>query len=325
MDTININKISNFTNGIIGIKYSGIAVNNNVDLDKIEMLLDNFINNHKHNCMEENVKIVRTILKDLGEKSLVIFCHDEKITEVVKYYNDNLILYEKEKIEEGIEYYNRYKIKYDPTSGIKLEYNNREINIDDYSCVKLVSKEITEIMEKIYYLKNVKSINLNRNDKIIIEIYRLFYNENPDFSSKDINIKVQTMMSILSEFGVVLYDYSGFSLCGKAHMPVSFNLEQLIDKLYPFGEVSNVKDNIKLAKEYKKIIRVAGECIMEAISKQQNQNEALILISKVIHARRYCLPFNSSDKELASFVESTTAGVESSIKLVKSIENKINN
>lgn len=322
MEPIIISKTLNFAKGSIEVRYKGIP-SVNADLDKIDALLEDFISNHRHNYMIENVSIVRTILTDCEEKLLVIFYQDEKGSELVKYDNSNLFLYEKSQREENSEYYDRYKIKYEPTNGIKLHYNNHETDVADYLDIELVSKEITEIMKQIYYLKNAKPIVLDTDDKALIEIYKLFYNENPDFSSKGINIKVQTMMSILAEFGISLEDDYGFSLCGKVKMPVSLNLEQRVNKLYPLGKVSSFEDGVKLAEEPKKIIKIVGETIKETITNEQNQNEVLITISKVIHAGRYCISSNSDVEKLSEFIESSTDKVESSIKLVKRIETRI--
>lgn len=322
MEPIIISKTLNFAKGSIEVRYNGIP-SVNADLDKIDALLEDFISNHRHNYMIENVSIVRTILTNCEEKLLVIFYQDEKGSELVKYDNSNLFLYEKSQREENSEYYDRYKIKYEPTNGIKLHYNNHETDVADYLGIELVSKEITEIMKQIYYLKNAKPIVLDTDDKALIEIYKLFYNENPDFSSKGINIKVQTMMSILAEFGISLEDDYGFSLCGKVKMPVSLNLEQRVNKLYPLGKVSSFEDGVKLAEEPKKIIKIVGETIKETITNEQNQNEVLITISKVIHAGRYCISSNSDVEKLSEFIESSTDKVESSIKLVKRIETRI--
>ncbi len=322
MEPIIISKTLNFAKGSIEVRYKGIP-SVNADLDKIDALLEDFISNHRHNYMIENVSIVRTILTDCEEKLLVIFYQDEKGSELVKYDNSNLFLYEKSQREENSEYYDRYKIKYEPTNGIKLHYNNHETDVADYLGIELVSKEITEIMKQIYYLKNAKPIVLDTDDKALIEIYKLFYNENPDFSSKGINIKVQTMMPILAEFGISLEDDYGFSLCGKVKMPVSLNLEQRVNKLYPLGKVSSFEDGVKLAEEPKKIIKIVGETIKETITNEQNQNEVLITISKVIHAGRYCISSNSDVEKLSEFIESSTDKVESSIKLVKRIETRI--
>lgn len=79
-------------------------------------------------------------------------------------------------------------------------------------------------------------------------------------------------------------------------MPASLNLEQMVNKLYPLGEVSSLEDSVKLAEEPKKIIKIVGETIRETIKNEQNKNETLITISKGIHARRYCFSSNSDVK-----------------------------
>ena len=322
MKPISIRKTLNFTKGSIGIRYNGI-LNDNANLDKINALLEDFINNHRHNYMTENVSIVRTIFKDCEEKLLVIFYQDETGSELVKYDNSNLSLYEKSKREENSEHFDRYKIKYESPYDIKLDYNNKETDMSNYLGIELVSKEINEIIKQIYYLKNAKAVVLDTDDKSLIEIYKLFYNEKPDFSSRDINIKIQTMMSILAEFGISLGDDYAFSLWGKVKMPVSLNLEQRVNKLYPLGEVDSVEDSVKLASEPKKIIKIVGECIRETILNEQNQTEALIIISKVIHAGRYCISSNSDVKKLSEFTKCTTDAVETSVSLVKRIKTKI--
>lgn len=321
MNNISIRKVLNSSKGSIEIKFNG-TTSNNTNLDKIEVLLEDFIHNHRHNYMPENISILRTILKDCQENSLVVFYQDERGSEFVEYDNANLLFYERRKKEENSEYY-RYKIKYSSVNGIEIDYHNPETDMADYQSIELTSKEITDMLQQIYYLKNAKAIALDRDDKALIEIYKLFYNENPDFSSKDINIKVQTMMSILSAFGISLDSDYGFSLCKKEKIPLSLNLEQRVNRLYPLGEVSSLEDSIKLAKEPKRIIRIVGDAIRKTIADEQNQNEALITISKVIHAKRYCLSSNSDIKKISDFTERTTNEVETCIKLVKRIETKV--
>ena len=120
MKSISISKTLNFTKGSIEVRYKGIP-SANTDLNKIDALLEDFINNHKHNYMIENVSIVRTILKDCEEKLLVIFYQDEKGSELVKYDNSNLFLYEKIQRKGNSEHFDRYKIKYELPYGIKLD------------------------------------------------------------------------------------------------------------------------------------------------------------------------------------------------------------
>lgn len=319
MKSISIVKTLNLINDSIELKYDGIP-NDNINLDKIDKLLEDFINNHKHNYMKENVSIVRTILRDCEEKLLVISYQDGNGLERVEYDNTRLSLYEKIKKEENSENFNRYKIKYEPQYGIKLDYNNHENNVSDYRGIELFSKEITDMMKQIYHLKNVKAIVLDTDDKALIEIYKLFYNEAPDFISKDINIKVQTMMSILAEFGISLNCNYAFSLYGK-EIPLSSDLLQRVNKLYPLGKVDKLQDSIKLDEEAKKIIEIVGKNIRESISSKQNKNEALASISRVIYTGGYHL---SSKSNIKKYLLNADDEIESSIKLVKRIKSRIN-
>lgn len=96
MNNISIRKVLNFSKGSIEIKFNG-TTSNNTNLDKIEVLLEDFIHNHRHNYMPENISIVRTILKDCKENSLVVFYQDERESEFVEYDNNNLLFYERRK------------------------------------------------------------------------------------------------------------------------------------------------------------------------------------------------------------------------------------
>ena len=55
-----------------------------------------------------------------------------------------------------------------------------------------------------------------------------------------------------------------------------------------------------------------------------NKDEALITISKIIHAGRYNLSINSNIEKLSKFTNRTKNEIESSIRLVKRIEEKLN-
>lgn len=262
-------------------------------------------------------------MKNCDDKLLIISYRNEIVSEFVKYENTNLLLYEKSNYEENSDRLNIYNIKYDKTNGIKIDYNNSEIDIATYQDTILMSKKITEILEQIHYLKNIQPVKLDIEDKVLIAIYKLFYNENPDFSSKDINIKIQVMMSLLGEFGISLGENYRFRRWEKSKMPISFKLEEKVNKSYPLGEIKDIENNTNLTKEYKKIIKIVGEIIRKTISNKQNKNEALITISKVIYEGIHCFSSNIDIKKLSIFTGCTNTEIESSIRLVKRIENRI--
>lgn len=312
MKTITINKELIFNEGYFTINYEGIPNNENFDLNKVQVLLDDFLNNHSHKNMIENVTIVKTILKDCDEKILVICYKDRNSSETVKYLNSNFYLYEI--VKKGPS--NDYTIKYDLNNGINFDYSNSEID--------LVSDDIKEIVDQIHRLKNIEPVFLNPYDKAIVEMYRLFYNENPNFSSKDINNKVQSMLFLLKEFGISLSDDYEFISFGKGKMPISLRLKQAINKLYPFDKIDNPLNDIKLTDKCKKTIKIIGDCIREELSKEQDLYEALIIINKYIYASKYIFPDNWSRRNLKKYTKCTDNEILSCIKLVNNLENKVN-
>ena len=316
METVRFSETLNFDDGSIEIKYEGVPLRKDIDVEEVRRMIRDFLDNHRHDNMLENVTILRTILRDYMGITFEVKLSNKADTETVSYNNiygsrlTEWFMYIKDSLN--------CKIKYDSLLGLKLNYFNEEGNLTKYT------DDLNGIMKYIYHLSNAKPIVINDNDKALIEIYKLFYKENPDFSSKDINVKVQTMMSILAGFGVTLdFDYS-FNLMGKVKMPVSLKLEEMVQKMYPFGVVDEVQDNVKLAEEPRKIIGIVGDSIRDTIFLEDDMNEALITISKVIHASRYNLSSDADISEIAEFTNRSVDDVEASRQLVKRIEHKIN-
>ena len=323
MKKIEFREIRNFESGAVEFRGEYIPLKDDINEDEINCIIRNYLESHKCNNMLENVTALRTILSDCQEKLLVISYEDEKGKELVKYDYTKLFYFEKTKKIDNEFGNDKYTLKYDSDDGIGIEYYSDE-DILEYSNVQNFTKEIKSIMEHIKALSDVKSVTLYDNEKELIEIYKLFYKENPDFSSKDIKVKVQTMMSILAEFGITLdCDYS-FDLMGKKKMPLSLKFEEMVQKMYPLGVISEVKDNVKLAEEPKKIIRIVGDSIRDVISLEDDMNDALITISKVIYAGRYNLSSKADISEIAEFTNQSVDDVEASVQLVKRIEHKIN-
>ncbi len=318
MEKVNFNKNITENEKKFALRFEGIESSSNIDKEKINKLLDNFVNSKSHTNMIRNVAFIRTILKEFEEKLLVVEYSDKNSQEIVKYDNGNLFFFH---------FKNKNSITIEFDSGnLKIFVSKKDKDsILDYPHYDSMNHQLNELIKHMHLLKNVKPVNLDMDSKALIEIYKLFYDENPDFSLSNINIRVQTMMSILAQFGITLgADYS-FSLLEKSKMPNSLYIEQLVNKLFPLGEITDIDEPIKLADEPKKIIKIVGECVREVINDGYNKDDALITISKVIHAGRYSLSSNSNVKELSHFTNLTQNEVESSIRLVKRIEEKLNN
>lgn len=315
IEKFNFEKSIAWPNGLrFELRFEGLISNQNIDKDKINQLLNNFVNRQRfQNEMVRDITFLRTILKDFEEKLLVVQYSNANIIEIVKYDDGILSLFECVMYTES---YNQIHVTFNPgTTGLSFAYSDYDKNsILDYS----------NIIELIRLLTNAKAVHLDRISKSLIEIYKLFYHENPDFSLPNINVRIQTMMSILAQFGISLDIDYGFNLYGKVKMPISLTLEQIVNRLFPLGEITDVDDPIKLSREATKIIKIAGECVREVINDEYNKEAALITISKVIHAGRYNLSSSDDIKELCEFTDRTQNEVESSIRLVRRIENKLN-
>ena len=323
-EQINFKESKTYDNGHkLEVRFEGIK-KESIDLDRVNNLLNKFMDDQTyHRNMVRNVANIRTILKGFEENLLVISHSDSNGSkEIVKYDNCNLFLYEYN-IKESTSDEDQISIKYNPGNSLDFSFEDFEGNIIDYPNSKNTITRFTDMLNRIYQLKHVSAIELDMDSTALIEIYKLFYNENPDFSDKTINIRIQTMMSILAEFGISLGDDYAFSLWGKVKMPISLNLEQKVSRLFPLGEIVDIDEPIELAKEPKNTIKIAGECIREAISDGYNKEEALITISKIIYAGRYNLYSNIDIKALSEFANRTPNEVESSIQLVKRIEKRI--
>ena len=174
MEKVKISKSYNLENESFIINYEGITEINNNDLSDVNNLLTDFVNNHNRVDMVTNVRILATIFKNFNNMKLEVFSHYNGVSENIRYKNDELLYYEKVIISKGC------KFEYNNLNGIKFEC--------DKQGSKVVISLLTEMVEQLYFLKQFKKYDLNTDDKILIEIYRLFYNENPDFSDKNINI-----------------------------------------------------------------------------------------------------------------------------------------
>jgi len=302
-----IKKIIINNNSKLEFKFVGTEIKENIDYKELERLMD--VCGEKlvlHHNIIKCVSWIRTILKDFDESYLEIkLIYEKNKQTMIKYVNKHLIFYETNNKDS-------YCIKYELGKGINLNLYSDEY-YDTNKGIALVSNILTEI----HALKDVKIVRLVGNDKIICEMYKVFYHENPDFSSKDINIKIQTMISILIEFFIGLQDYD-FNL-RRSEMPMSLDLYNDINRLIPLGKIESIEDPFKIHEETKQKIEIVGKNIRDYISKKDNPIDELITISTILHASSYSLYYSTNLEDISKFSNRPKQDVESCKKLVKKI------
>lgn len=318
---MNIKKAKEYDDGCkLEIRYTGIP-KENVDLVKINLLLDKIVDNKYYgNNVPRIISAIRTILKDFEEKLLVVTRVSSNSTEIVKYDNGYLFHYE-------LENEDKMSVCYDGISGLNFSFS-KDI-IDDYSKSRIATKQFSVMSNLIQYLKDIKGIKLDYDSNVLIEVYRLFYGENPDFSLQNINVRFQAMLSILAGFGISLGDYYSFlpgvEYCDleKVNMPISLAIEQRVDSLFPLGEVTEFGETFTLTDEAKSIIENVGESIRESIKGSKNKDKALITLSNIIYERRYNLASSSDTEWLIKHTTCTPEEIKSTIKLLESVEKRV--
>lgn len=273
--------------------------------------------------MQEKVSVLRTILKAYNEKDLSIVCESNGNKEIIQYINKALNFY---KIENQ-----QYITIYRPHTGIDFNYFlDQEISEEDNK--EKAQYLFSSMMDYIYKLKDVKTLELDKETKMLLEYYKLFYKEIPDFMDKNVNFKFQTMMVILKNFGVILSDnYSNYSISDNfgISIPSSYALAHSTKNLFAFEDISEMDSSVKLDKKTKEIIKIIGSEVKANTSNDVYTNNTMIAnMCNIIHASKYNCPSNPTGYEigkLSTDSECSTGDVKSTAILVKKIKTKLNN
>lgn len=299
------------------VRFSGDYSKEDVNEEKLFSLMRKFMDNPKlHESMYQNVSFIRTILREINENLLEIKFENKRKEEVILYGKKKILFYNKiNKI------YENYKVSVDielqGEEQLSLVFKTYDNTILDYH---EIIKENSSIIYDIERLKDIKSIELNKSSKCLIEIYKLFFNEIPDFSD-DIDKRVQSMMSILAMFNVNLdVDYSFAPITDK-RIPFSFTLEQIIKDLYPFGKVEDIEEPVTILKDKQQVIENVGKQIRDLVPQDKSLDDTLTKISKIAFESRYGLMFKSDIKEICDLSCSSKEVVKEIMELYEEMFN----
>lgn len=306
------------------IKYIGIPKKNKINEIEVRNLITKFMNQIDHYNTAKNVAFIRTILKDYDEQFLSLTYKEKSKEEHAEFAFSTLYSYEKTGIYDDSS--KNYKIKYKLSDGINT-------NTIEYSDVSGIDKEMSWFFNKLVVLNGIKPITPSQNMKIIIEIYKLFYNENPNFSEKNINRRIQAMMSILAEFGICINntysldpcdDYSNIGLYYDKE-PTSLRLWQDVEDMFPVGEIKSIEDPVHLNDYYKNIIETAGEEIRNFMNNKTNIDEALTNMSKLIYMANYRLSSLNDEtiEKVINNIEIEEQDAKEYTKIIKKIDSRI--
>lgn len=325
VDTVEFKKRAKHNNSTLYFYIKVKEKEDNINYRKIYKLMDNVFDNLKsYDNLKQIVSYIRTIFKQFEECYLEIKIFNNEFDNAeISFTNTKLMKYEANKLIQFEEYDNHKDVlhtKYDEEGlNFSITDKNNKCIIEGSNLSDSI-KYITEEANKINALKNITPVELNYDEKKLCEVYKIFYKENPDFSSKYINIKVQAMMSILSEHGITLNRDYGFAILSKSKMPISVVLSEMVNNLVALGEIDSISEKVKLSSEAIRIIDSVGKIVRE-YSKGQIEN--IIKISSIYHINKYNLSYGSDIQKIANISNCSIEEVNSCLVYVKRLDESI--
>lgn len=186
---------------------------------------------------------------------------------------------------------------------VKVEYSNPNLNIESLNGITdLISYEIKNISKLI----NIKHKELTKEDIELIKLYKVFYQEFPNFNSEETEIKYQNMLFILRNYNIKYNIFlngvnkvcNDFFYYPNENIIKSLTLKNWIEYIKDFinnfdidiTEIDN--ENIKeksttciISSEIKKYINDFNYNEMDILNKT---SEILFERSKNVHYSKYC-------------------------------------
>lgn len=305
-------------NSVLEFTFNGYLEENDLSIDKIEILLDK--------CFEsmpvyQNINLImtwiQTILKDFKDDDLQLSLLDKNGKEIkVEFKNKKLVYFEtNEEIERNKTLNTTYSLPLNFHTCILGKDLNKEKSLEIYE------EKIKDIMQQISKLENISPIKLDERGKQICRIYKLFYEENPDFSSEDISTKMQTMFLIVEYFKINL-PYK-FLQTDKNSLPTSLDLERDIKSLIPLGEITadTALEMHYMSARDKQIIKYIGDYIRNYAN---NQIENLEKISIILFTKyQMDLYGTATVGDVCTKLEYSISDVNGCFQLMKTINKQI--
>lgn len=243
----------------------------------------------------EIVTLIRTIFQSNKEKELKVLIKD----------NDNQKELSLKFMETKLTELNQKK----DNSWI-IDYKiNEELNV--YPLDKIDEKAVANTYTSISVLSLIDSLNdikpkeLNNYEKRMCAIYKSFYDEYPDFSKEETNIKIQAMSALLLYTHKIILE-KNFELTtykGK-NVPFSPSLNKMSINLIPFGKINDINELEDLDDYLKKLIIAIKSVIKEITPEGEDELDTIINLSYIFYLTKGKLAI-SSNKKISEIVSKT--------------------
>ena len=264
----------------------------------------------KANNISNYVLNVKTILKDFKLNTLEIILTNGN-TSISINHVDNIL--------KDYRYTNE---------SLDVSYNFGKINfmlnddIDENTKIKY-SMILSEQLDIISSLKELKPLSLDVDSKIMCILYKKFYGKNPDLLNKNTYIEFQNMFSIMYSLGFNLSDEIKFLIYPQKTVPWSIELDKKLSMLSSFGNINVDELDCNIKKEVLNRVEVVGNAVNEFIEKYRFIHNPVSKISYILYNLRNIEFEDASQILISSYLNINSNLTGSVLTLKKNISKEL--
>lgn len=262
-------------------------VEKNTDLNGKVKILDRCFNRITYNADISNmVSIIKTIFEDVKEEKIrIVLSKNEKIDELVMYYNNRLSKYVSNEVFDNKE---ELLFSYNYNNGVDIKLTNKNKRLFDYTANDLSSK-ITNRMFKVENLvKGDLKINLRRDDRYLVKLYEVMYDKKLDFNNPNMENIFISSLYLASENGVLMPDFIYFfknSADKNGNILANRISDDNVSGLLLFDSIDT--SDIRLSKDTMELLKELGSVL-------KGKEDKVVKIANTIYDDKYRRDFRNS-------------------------------
>lgn len=286
----------------IKINFTGVPLKDDIDYESKKDFLTKLLN--QNICLfsiNNTIKYIRTVLRDYDEKEFKIKLITEEYWNIVEFKNKTIKSFNRKRVDR--DNLITYNFRFDEASGVNTSIFPKIGKICSANFLANNKENIKEETNNFYSLIcNIEKTNqqhLCNNDKILLEMYKLFFCENPNLLDSNTIIKMHSMVGILNYFGICLPD-DDITIPYSSSHSVSVQTNYITNRLLPYNDSFDLIEPIELKKEYKNEISIISFMINEFLEKYDNNITILEIISQIVFVKERCV---SSTKTIEDIIK----------------------
>ena len=322
-------------NSCLSLCYEAKGNMSEVELEKATSTINNLFNDVQSvgvYSIESFVYQVKTVFRKFDEKKLSIdvICDSYDATNVncsVRYKDGKLVLYRKQLDKE----IGTLEFEFSKGNGIRYNSLNKDITEFTFDEEKAFDFFVSQEKDHLRTLKNNSgarkkgdTLSFSSSERCLCSAYRLFYNENPDFSNYVTVLKAQAMVMMLEEHGCNVAGLEeGFVRYSR--LPSNQDFDNLCYKLSPFGEIDKSMCSANFTNSDKRKIEEIGSFVTDYIEKaESNKDDVLKNLIVIYYCRKKCMPWGQEDNvsALSKRYSVDSKEVSKCLALIKKVENR---